>query len=99
GSIVDGHGDLRPEHVCLTDPIVIFDCLEFNRDLRLVDPYDEMAFLGMECAHLNAPWVGAALIGRASRIMGNTVPRDLLGVYTALHAVLRARLSLAHLLD
>jgi aminoglycoside phosphotransferase family enzyme len=47
GHIVDGHGDLRPEHVCLTDPIVIFDCLEFNREFRLVDPLDEFAFLGM----------------------------------------------------
>jgi aminoglycoside phosphotransferase family enzyme len=99
GCIVDGHGDLRPEHVCLTDPIVIFDCLEFNRDLRLVDPYDELTFLGMECAHLNAAWFGRALIERVAGIMGDAIPHDLLGTYTALHAVLRARLSLAHLLD
>ena len=31
GRIVDGHGDLRPEHICFSDPIAIFDCLEFNR--------------------------------------------------------------------
>lgn len=99
GCIVDGHGDLRPEHVCLTDPIVIFDCLEFNRDLRLVDPYDELTFLGMECAHLNAAWFGGALIERVSEIIGDVIPHDLLDTYTALHAVLRARLSLAHLLD
>jgi uncharacterized protein len=99
GCIVDGHGDLRPEHVCLTDPIVIFDCLEFNQDLRLVDPYDELTFLGMECAHLNAAWFGRALIERVAAIMGDTIPHDLLGTYTALHAILRARLSLAHLLD
>lgn len=99
GCIVDGHGDLRPEHVCLTDPIVIFDCLEFNRDLRLVDPYVELTFLAMECAHLNAAWFGHALIERVAELMGDTVPHDLLGTYTALHALLRARLSLAHLLD
>ena len=29
--IVDGHGDLRPEHICLGDPVRIIDCLEFNR--------------------------------------------------------------------
>jgi len=99
GCIVDGHGDLRPEHICLANPIVIFDCLEFNRDLRLVDPYDELAFLAMECAHLNAAWFGRALIERVAELMGDTIPHDLLGTYTALHAVLRARLSLAHLLD
>ena len=46
--IVDGHGDLRPEHVCLIDPTVIIDCLEFNPRLRMVDPFDELAYLGME---------------------------------------------------
>lgn len=99
GCVVDGHGDLRPEHICLTEPIVIFDCLEFNRDLRLVDPYDELTFLSMECAHLEAPWFGPALTDHVAALMGDVVPRDLLGPYTALHAALRARLSLAHLLD
>jgi uncharacterized protein len=52
GRIIDGHGDLRPEHVCLVEPPVIIDCLEFSSDLRRLDPYDEIAFLGFECALL-----------------------------------------------
>jgi len=40
---------------------VIIDCLEFNRQLRLVDPFDEIAFLGMEAVLLGADWVFAAL--------------------------------------
>jgi aminoglycoside phosphotransferase family enzyme len=99
GHIVDGHGDLRPEHICLTDPVVIFDRLEFSADLRLVDPFDELSFLGLECAILAAPRVGPDLIRRVAGLLGEDVPRDLVGLYTALHAVLRARLSLAHLLD
>ena len=43
--IVDGHGDLRPEHICLGDPPCIIDCLEFNAALRAADPFDEIAFL------------------------------------------------------
>jgi aminoglycoside phosphotransferase family enzyme len=31
--IVEAHGDLRPEHICLGDPPEIIDCLEFSRDL------------------------------------------------------------------
>ena len=31
--IVDGHGDLRPEHIWLGDPVRIIDCLEFNARL------------------------------------------------------------------
>lgn len=99
GHVVDGHGDLRPEHVCLTESIVVFDCLEFNRELRLVDPFDDMAFLGMECTCLGAPWLGPALTSRVAKLLGEEIPHDLLPVYTALHAALRARLSLAHLLD
>jgi aminoglycoside phosphotransferase family enzyme len=33
--VIEGHGDLRPEHVCLEDSEpMIFDCLEFDRRLR-----------------------------------------------------------------
>jgi aminoglycoside phosphotransferase family enzyme len=34
GKIVEGHGDLRPEHICLERRPVIIDCLEF-REFRL----------------------------------------------------------------
>jgi aminoglycoside phosphotransferase family enzyme len=43
GHFVEGHGDLRPEHVCLTHPIEIIDCLEFDRNLRLHDPVGKAA--------------------------------------------------------
>lgn len=115
GWIVDGHGDLRPEHVCLTDPVVVFDCLEFAPRLRHVDPFDEVAFLGMECALLPGPEKGAdggappgampgAAVGPAlsealGRRLGERPDARLEGLYAAFRAVLRARLSLAHLLD
>ena len=99
GRILDGHGDLRPEHVCFTEPLVIFDCLEFNRELRLVDPFDEAAFLGMECALLGAPWVAPMLIQGLAGKLGERPPARLVALYTAFRAVMRARLALAHLLD
>jgi aminoglycoside phosphotransferase family enzyme len=99
GHIVDGHGDLRPEHICLSEPIVIFDCLEFSRDLRLVDPFDELAFLGLECRLLGAPSIGPALMARLADRLGDHPPQRVVNLYTAFRALLRARLSLAHLLD
>jgi uncharacterized protein len=99
GRVRDGHGDLRPEHVCMTDPIVIFDCLEFSRELRLVDPVDEVAFLGMECALLGARWFGPRLADRLAAALGDPPAPDLLALYGAFRAGLRARLSIAHLLD
>lgn len=99
GRVVEGHGDLRPEHVCLTDPPRVIDCLEFNRELRLVDWADEIAFLGLECALLGAPWVGAALREPIAARLADAVPAALTGFYTALRACLRARLAVAHLLE
>ena len=57
GRIVEGHGDLRPEHIFLDGTPRIIDCLEFDRDLRLLDPVDELAFLALECERLGAPWI------------------------------------------
>ncbi len=99
GRIVDGHGDLRPEHICLTNPIVIFDCLEFNDGLRQVDPVDELTFLGLECAMLGAPSVGRELTEEVLTRLGQSVPEQLASFCMAFRALLRARLSLAHLLD
>lgn len=95
GHVVEGHGDLRPEHVCLVDPPVIIDCLEFNRRLRLVDPFDELTYLGLECERLGASWIGTVLARRR-----DDAPLDrLLAFYTIYRACLRARLGLAHLLE
>ncbi|GGG45343.1 hypothetical protein GCM10010964_35890 [Caldovatus sediminis] len=98
--IVEGHGDLRPEHVFLGEPAAVIDCLEFSRRLRLLDPYEELCFLGMECAAAGAAWIGPALIARCAARMGEPVPdRRLLAFYTAFRAALRARQAVAHLLD
>jgi aminoglycoside phosphotransferase family enzyme len=97
--IVEGHGDLRPEHVCLSDPPVIIDCLEFSRDLRLVDPFHELSYLSMECAVLGARWIGPVLIERCATTLGDRPSERLLAFYTAYRASLRARQALAHLLE
>ena len=99
GHIVDGHGDLRPEHVCLVQPPVVIDCLEFNAQLRQVDPVDELAFLGLECAMAGAPWIGPRLIHGLSQYLGDRPAPELIALYTAQRALLRARQALAHLLD
>jgi uncharacterized protein len=97
--IVDGHGDLRPEHVWLGDQIVIIDCLEFNPRLRAIDPFDEIAFLGVECSLLGAPWVGERIAARLARRLHQEVPPDLIRFYRCYRAFLRARLSFVHLLE
>jgi len=98
GRIVEGHGDLRPEHVCLVDPPVVIDCLEFSARLRMMDPFDELVFLGLECALLGAPDIETFLVERCAEGLEDR-PRDaLLRFYESYRALLRARQSLAHLL-
>lgn len=48
GLVRDGHGDLHAEHICLTDPIRIYDCIEFNQSLRIGDILSDLAFLLMD---------------------------------------------------
>lgn len=98
GWIRECHGDLRPEHICLTNPPVVFDCLEFNRNLRLVDPFSEVVFLGMEAEMLGADWIKPVLIDRLESGLLTRPNPKLLNFYEVLHALLRTRICLAHLL-
>lgn len=97
--IVEGHGDLRPEHVWMTQPPVVIDALEFSATLRQVDPFDELAYFALECTLDGAAWVGDRLITRCAAALGENLPPALLPLYTAHRALIRARLSMAHLLD
>lgn len=97
--IVDGHGDLRPEHIWLDHDVRIIDCLEFNASLRAVDPLDEVAFLTLECERLGAPWAGRYIELGIMRSLREQGPPELFHFYRAYRATLRARLAIAHLLD
>lgn len=96
GRIVEGHGDLRPEHVCLERPPVIFDRLEFNRQFRIVDAADELASLAMECERLGAPPVGEELFRAYVEATGDDPPPALVRFYMTYRACLRARLAILH---
>jgi aminoglycoside phosphotransferase family enzyme len=100
GRLVEGHGDLRPEHVCVGDgdPLVI-DCLEFRRDFRIIDPVDELTYLGLECERLGAGWVGPQLLGSYRRLVGDRPPVAVVEFYATRRAILRAKLAIWHLRD
>ena len=97
--IVDGHGDLRPEHIWLDDKVRIIDCLEFNPRLRVVDPFDEIAYLSLECERLGAAWVGAYIERRMKHMLRDGPVDELFTFYRCHRATLRARLAIAHLLE
>jgi len=51
GRIRDCHGDLHAAHICFTDDICIYDCIEFNDRFRYCDVASEVAFLAMDLDH------------------------------------------------
>ncbi len=97
--IVDGHGDLRPEHIWLDHEVRIIDCLEFNARLRAVDPLDEVAFLTLECERLGAAWAGQYIRKGIERGLREGSPPELFHFYRSYRATLRARLAIAHLFE
>lgn len=99
GRIVEGHGDMRPEHVCLgTEPAVI-DCPEFKRDFRILDPLDELGYLALECERLGMPEIGPWLLTAYAEASGDRWPAPLLHFYQSCRASLRAKLAIWHLRD
>jgi len=95
--IVDGHGDLRPEHIFVGEPVAIIDRLEFSRDFRTVDPFDELAFLEIECARQGFTEAGRTIRQRVAAGLHDRPPPALLAFYRSYRAAMRARLMIAHI--
>lgn len=99
GRIIEAHGDLRPEHLCLAPEPAIIDCLEFSTILRCADPADELSFLAMECERLGAAQAGDNFFQAYDRIVGDRPPAPLIAFYKSCRASMRAKLAAWHLDD
>jgi aminoglycoside phosphotransferase family enzyme len=99
GRIVEGHGDLRPEHICLAPEPAIIDCLEFSYELRVLDPADELAFLALECERLGAARVGRFFLDAYREVSGDEPPQALLHFHRVYRALRRATIAVWHLRD
>jgi aminoglycoside phosphotransferase family enzyme len=94
--VVEGHGDLRPEHICLEASPQVIDCLEFSRELRIVDPAEELGFLALECERLGAPRLQAIIFEAYAEATGDHPSAALVDFYQSLHAFVRAKLAMWH---
>ena len=97
GRIVEAHGDLRPEHICLEREPQIIDCLEFSVDLRLLDTADELGFLALECERLGAAWMRRSIFETSAELSGDAPPDALVHFYQSCRACLRAKIAIWHL--
>jgi uncharacterized protein len=97
--IIECHGDLRPEHVCLTKPPIIVDRLEFSRELRSLDPVDELSYFAMECSFLGRPDIGETFMSLYSEMSFDHPHKELVKFYSSFRAALRSKISAWHLDD
>jgi aminoglycoside phosphotransferase family enzyme len=97
--IVDAHGDLRPEHIVLGPEPCVIDCIEFSRQLRLLDSASELSFLAIECARLGAPSLRDVIVNAYAEASSDRPPERLLDFYESHNACIRAVVALWHLDD
>jgi aminoglycoside phosphotransferase family enzyme len=103
GLIRDGHGDLHSGNIFLTDPPVIFDCIEFNAEFRRIDLLSEIAFLAMDleargapalAAHFYTAYLEAMQPRLPAGSLTGALPQRLFQYYKAYRANVRAKVSL-----
>jgi aminoglycoside phosphotransferase family enzyme len=95
GWIRDGHGDLRPGHVHLSpDGVRIYDCIEFNDELRVIDAAEDAAFLSMELAYAGRWDLSQLFVERMSGFLGDGHLLTLFDFYHSYRAAVRAKVAM-----
>jgi aminoglycoside phosphotransferase family enzyme/predicted kinase len=94
GRIRDGHGDLRAEHVLVSSEVQVVDCVEFDRDFRVLDVADDLAFLAFDLAARGGERFGDVLVHAYREAGGDPGPDDLIGFYATYRALVRAKVAL-----
>jgi uncharacterized protein len=94
GWVRDGHGDLHCEHVCFApEGIQIFDCIEFDPQLRLCDLASEIGFLLMDLEARGGGQLGEPLLIRYCDLINDSRLSDLLPFYKCYRALIRAKVE------
>ncbi|UCF49360.1 MAG: hypothetical protein JSU91_06315 [Thermoplasmatales archaeon] len=96
GKIRDCHGDLHMEHICLTDPIIIFDCIEFNDRFRYSDILSDIAFLLMDLEFNNGTSLSKKLCDTYLVQVGendNQLIHNLINFYKIYRAYVRGKVT------
>ena len=93
GKIRDCHGDLHAAHVCFTDNICIYDCIEFNDRFRYCDVASELAFLGMDLDRYGQAGLSRHLVNTYVDLSHDEELLKLLGFYKCYRAYVRGKVE------
>ncbi len=91
GWIIEGHGDLRGENICLTDPVTVFDCVEHQAAFRCGDVVNDVSFLVMDLEHRGRPTLAKAAVDIYRRRLPDPAFDRLLPFYACHRSLVRAK--------
>ena len=91
--IRDCHGDLHMEHICLTESLPIFDCIEFNSRFRYTDTIADIAFLLMDLEYYGGNKLSEKLWDLYKKIADEHDVNSLLTFYKIYRAVVRGKVN------
>jgi aminoglycoside phosphotransferase family enzyme len=93
GRIRDCHGDLHAAHVCFTDDICIYDCIEFNDRFRYSDVASEIAFLAMDLDRYRQAGLSRHLVNTYVSLSHDEELLKLLNFYKCYRAYVRGKVE------
>ncbi len=95
GWIRECHGDLHLGNLLLADTgqVTIFDCIEFNDDLRWIDVINDLAFLLMDLRFRGAGGLAQRLLNTYLEYGGDFAGAALLSYYQVYRAMVRAKIN------
>jgi uncharacterized protein len=93
GRIRDCHGDLHAAHVCFTDDICIYDCIEFNDRFRYSDVASEIAFLAMDLDRYQQAGLSRHLVNTYVGLSHDEELLKLLNFYKCYRAYVRGKVE------
>jgi len=93
GKIRDCHGDLHAAHVCFTDDICIYDCIEFNDRFRYSDVASEIAFLAMDLDRYRQAGLSRYLVNNYVGLSCDEELLKLLNFYKCYRAYVRGKVE------
>jgi aminoglycoside phosphotransferase family enzyme len=93
GRIRDCHGDLHAAHVCFTDEICIYDCIEFNDRFRYCDVASELAFLAMDLDRYQQAGLSRHLVNTYVELSHDEELLKLLNFYKCYRAYVRGKVE------
>jgi aminoglycoside phosphotransferase family enzyme len=93
GRIRDCHGDLHAAHVCISNGIYIYDCIEFNDRFRYGDVASELAFLAMDLDRFKQADLSQAFVTAYVRLSQDKELLQLLNFYKCYRAYVRGKVE------